>query len=174
MAWGSHMAIRRRASLGRVDRRNLFSLSGLGMTAAAKRSLLLLARNETEPTLLTHVRATIRSHRRFLSSPAGPSSSTSSRVVIFSGIQPTERPHIGNYLGALRQWVKLQNEAPPSAVLIYSIVNLHAFTIRRDPQERRKWQRETLATLLAVGLNPKRAIIFYQSHVRRLTAPKRT
>lgn len=140
------------------------------MSKAAKRSLLILASHYIGIVLRTPVPATPCACRRFLSSSAASSSFSGSQV-IFSGIQPTGRPHLGNYLGALRQWVKLQNETPPSSTLIYSIVNLHAFTIRRDPQERQKWQRETLATLLAVGLNPKRAIIFYQSHVRGLTEP---
>lgn len=152
--------------LGRSGRRNLNlwhpHVLGLGMIAAAKRCLLLLASNPSRRRL---VRDTNRACGRFLTSSASPSSFSSSPVVIFSGIQPTERPHLGNYLGALRQWVRLQDEAPPSSAFIYSIVNLHAFTIRRDPHDRRKWQRETLATLLAAGLNPKRAIIFYQSHV---------
>jgi tryptophanyl-tRNA synthetase len=85
--------------------------------------------------------------------------------VIFSGIQPTGVPHLGNYLGALREWVKLQDTAPPGTKLLYSIVDLHAITSRLDPQRLKQWKRETLATLLAVGLNPDRSIIFYQSSV---------
>ena len=85
--------------------------------------------------------------------------------VIFSGIQPTGVPHLGNYLGALRQWVKLQNEAPSNATILYSIVDLHAITARQDPVQLRQWRREMLASLLAVGLDPKRSIIFYQSDV---------
>jgi tryptophanyl-tRNA synthetase len=85
--------------------------------------------------------------------------------VIFSGIQPTGVPHLGNYLGALRQWVKLQNEAPSNATILYSIVDLHAITVRQDPVQLRQWRREMLASLLAVGLDPKRSIIFYQSDV---------
>ena len=87
------------------------------------------------------------------------------REVIFSGIQPTGVPHLGNYLGALQQWVRIQNKAPASTKLIYSIVDLHALTVRRDPEQLRRWKRETLATLLAVGLDPQRSTIFYQSAV---------
>jgi tryptophanyl-tRNA synthetase len=87
--------------------------------------------------------------------------------VIFSGIQPTGIPHLGNYLGALRQWVKLQNEAPNGATLLFSIVDLHAITVRQDPHRLATWRREMLASLLAVGLDPKRSIIFAQSRVKQ-------
>lgn len=85
--------------------------------------------------------------------------------VIFSGIQPTGIPHLGNYLGALQQWVKLQNEAEHDTTLLYSLVDLHAITIRQNPEELRLWKRQSLAMLLAVGLDPKRSIIFRQSDV---------
>jgi tryptophanyl-tRNA synthetase len=86
--------------------------------------------------------------------------------VIFSGIQPTGVPHIGNYLGALQQWVKLQNSATLSTKLLYSIVDLHAITVPQDARQLRQWKRESLATLLAIGLDPERSILFYQSSVR--------
>ncbi|KAI9697899.1 MAG: Tryptophan--tRNA ligase, mitochondrial [Candelina mexicana] len=69
-------------------------------------------------------------------------------------------------ISALRQWVALQNEAYPNDTLIYSIVDLHAHTVRQNPEQLQRWKRETLATLLAVGLDPVRSIIFYQSAVR--------
>lgn len=86
--------------------------------------------------------------------------------VIFSGIQPTGVPHLGNYLGALQQWVRLQNASHPSTNLLYSIVDLHAITVPQDPARLRQWKRETLATLLAIGLDPERSVLFYQSSVR--------
>lgn len=85
--------------------------------------------------------------------------------VIFSGIQPTGIPHLGNYLGALQQWVRLQNSAPPSTTLLFSIVDLHAITTRQDRKHLRRWKMETLAALLAVGLDPGRSTIFFQSDV---------
>ena len=85
--------------------------------------------------------------------------------VIFSGIQPTGVPHLGNYLGALQPWARLQTEALPSTRLLYSIVDLHAITHAQDADLLRRWKRETLATLLAVGLDPERSTIFYQSSV---------
>ncbi|KXT17007.1 hypothetical protein AC579_7415 [Pseudocercospora musae] len=85
--------------------------------------------------------------------------------VIFSGIQPTGVPHLGNYLGALQQWVKLQNNASGNTKLIYSLVDLHAITIRQDPSQLRQWKKESLAILLAIGLDPARSIIFHQSDV---------
>ena len=97
----------------------------------------------------------------------GPSTQIrhSSQDIIFSGIQPTGVPHLGNYLGAIQQWVNLQNEAAPATRLIFSIVDLHAITVRQDAEQLRRWKRETLATLLAVGLDPERSTIFYQSDV---------
>ena len=92
-------------------------------------------------------------------------SSRSSSEIIFSGIQPTGVPHLGNWLGALQPWVRLQNSSPPGTKLIFSIVDLHALTVRQDAEQLRQWKRETLATLLAVGLNPERCTIFYQSAV---------
>ncbi|KAJ6145182.1 hypothetical protein N7470_009077 [Penicillium chermesinum] len=89
----------------------------------------------------------------------------STTPVIFSGIQPTGIPHLGNYLGALRQWVKLQNAAKPNTKLLFSIVDLHALTVPQEASQLRKWRVEAFATLLAVGLDPKRSTIFYQSAV---------
>ncbi|KAF1851092.1 tryptophanyl-tRNA synthetase [Cucurbitaria berberidis CBS 394.84] len=89
------------------------------------------------------------------------------KQVIFSGIQPTGVPHLGNYLGALRQWVKLQDEASPDTTLLFSIVDLHAITIKQNPTQLALWRKEMLASLLAVGLDPKRCIIFAQSSVKQ-------
>lgn len=97
--------------------------------------------------------------------PASTSAVSSSQT-IFSGIQPTGVPHLGNYLGALQQWVKLQDEAAPNTRLLFSVVDLHAITLPQDPEQLRTWKRETLATLLAIGLDPEKSILFYQSSVR--------
>src|ERR1700722_11870975 len=85
-------------------------------------------------------------------------SAQSSDQVVFSGIQPTGIPHLGNYLGALQQWVKLQDKATSETRLLFSIVDLHAITIPQDAMRLKQWKRETLAVLLAVGLNPERSI----------------
>lgn len=100
---------------------------------------------------------------RSINSAASPSSPA---AVIFSGIQPTGVPHLGNYLGALHEWVKLQNNATPETTLLFSIVDLHALTVPQDAAQLRKWKKEAFATLLAVGLDPKRSTIFFQSDVR--------
>ena len=84
---------------------------------------------------------------------------------IFSGIQPTGIPHVGNYLGALQKWVELQDDAATGTKLIYSIVDLHALTIAQDPALLRQRRQQMLAMLLAVGLDPNRSTIFYQSMV---------
>lgn len=90
--------------------------------------------------------------------------------VIFSGIQPTGVPHLGNYAGALRQWVRLQAQEP-EARLIYSIVDLHAITVAQDPVLLRRRKRETLAVLLAIGVDPDRCTLFHQSAVRSVLVP---
>lgn len=93
------------------------------------------------------------------------SSSQTADNVIFSGIQPTGVPHIGNYLGALRQWVQMQTMAEPSTAVVFSIVDLHAITMQQDAMQLRQKKRETLAALLAIGLDPQRVTIFHQSAV---------
>ena len=86
--------------------------------------------------------------------------------VIFSGIQPTGIPHIGNYVGALQQWVQFQKQEPTSSKLIYSIVDLHAITTPQDPAQLKRRKRESLAALMAIGIDPERSMVFYQSSVR--------
>jgi tryptophanyl-tRNA synthetase len=98
---------------------------------------------------------------------APPKEKAEKSKVIFSGIQPTGVPHLGNYLGALRQWVKLQDGASDDTTLLFSIVDLHAITIKQDPRELARWRKEMLASLLAVGLDAKRSIIFAQSSVKQ-------
>jgi tryptophanyl-tRNA synthetase len=103
-----------------------------------------------------------RSQRRAASQAASENNGT----VIFSGIQPTGIPHLGNYLGALQNWKRLQDEAQPGTKLLYSIVDLHAITLPQQAPMLRQWKREMLAALLAVGLDAERSSIFYQSSVR--------
>ena len=88
--------------------------------------------------------------------------------VVFSGIQPTGIPHLGNYLGALRQWLRLQSQSSPTTKLFFSIVDLHAITVPQQSQQLRLWKRETFTSLLATGLDPHRCVIFYQSDVSLL------
>ncbi|GJN75095.1 tryptophan--tRNA ligase, mitochondrial [Purpureocillium lilacinum] len=85
--------------------------------------------------------------------------------VVFSGIQPTGVPHLGNYVGALRQWLRLQHQEKPDTKLIYSIVDLHAITVPQNPERLRRHKREALAALLAIGIDPDRCTLFYQSSV---------
>ncbi|KAI0081400.1 tryptophanyl-tRNA synthetase [Panus rudis PR-1116 ss-1] len=81
---------------------------------------------------------------------------------IFSGIQPTGIPHLGNLLGALLNWVRLQESAKENETLIYSIVGWHALTLPQDPDALRQSRSDMLAVLLAIGIDPKRSILFYQ------------
>ncbi|KAJ2979647.1 hypothetical protein NUW58_g7151 [Xylaria curta] len=86
-------------------------------------------------------------------------------AVIFSGIQPTGIPHLGNYLGALREWKHLQDIAGDGDKLFFSIVDLHALTMPQDSEAFRNGRREMLAALLAIGLDPEKSTLFYQSSV---------
>jgi tryptophanyl-tRNA synthetase len=104
---------------------------------------------------------------RYGSTASVPPKGHGQRKVIFSGIQPTGVPHLGNYLGALRQWVKLQDDAVPDTTLLFSIVDLHAITIKQDARELARWRKEMLASLLAVGLDPQKSILFTQSSVKQ-------
>jgi tryptophanyl-tRNA synthetase len=80
---------------------------------------------------------------------------------VFSGIQPSGTSHLGTYLGALRNWVSLQDEYES----YFCIVDLHALTVPQDPKVLRANVREMAAIFLAVGLNPERSVIFRQSRV---------
>ena len=89
-----------------------------------------------------------------------------SAPVIFSGIQPTGRKHLGNYIGAIRQYVEGQDRGDPA---IFCIVDLHALSVAFDPAELRERLYDTTAILLAAGLDPERCILFRQSDVREHT-----
>jgi tryptophanyl-tRNA synthetase len=84
------------------------------------------------------------------------------RPVVFSGMQPSsDSLHLGNYLGALVNWVALQDEADP----IYCVVDLHAITVAQDPKALHESTRRTAAQYLAAGVDVERATLFVQSHV---------
>lgn len=93
------------------------------------------------------------------------------RNVVFSGIQPTGIPHLGNYLGALRQWKRLQDQAEGTDDrLLFSVVDLHAITMPQEASQLRTRRREMLASLMAVGLDPEKgSTIFFQSSVPQHT-----
>jgi tryptophanyl-tRNA synthetase len=89
---------------------------------------------------------------------------------IFSGIQPTNQLHLGNYLGALRNWVRLQQStvsqpALPGAENFFCVVDLHALTVPQDPEALRRSTREVTAAFIAAGIDPERSVIFAQSTV---------
>ena len=83
------------------------------------------------------------------------------KKVIFSGIQPSGALHLGNYLGALRNWVALQDEYN----CVYCVVDEHAITVRQDPTALRRQTIELFAQLVACGIDPEKSILFIQSHV---------
>lgn len=83
------------------------------------------------------------------------------KKVIFSGIQPSGIITLGNYIGAVKNWSTLQEEY----ACIYSVVDMHAITVRQDPAELRRRSLETLAMIIASGVDPEKSLIFIQSHV---------
>jgi len=82
---------------------------------------------------------------------------------IFSGVQPTGNLHLGNYLGAIKNFVELQSEKENKC--IFCVVDLHAITVKQNPKELKKNIRETAATFIACGIDPAQSIIFNQSMV---------
>jgi len=82
---------------------------------------------------------------------------------IFSGVQPTGNLHLGNYLGAIKNFVELNNEQENEC--IFCVVDLHAITVKQNPKELRNNIRETVATFVASGINPQKSIIFNQSTI---------
>ena len=92
-------------------------------------------------------------------------STAPARPRAFSGIQPTGTVHLGNYLGALRNWARLQDTTDG----IYCLVDLHALSVPREPGEIARDTLEGAKDLLAVGIDPERSILFVQSHVREHT-----
>ena len=84
------------------------------------------------------------------------------KPLAFSGIQPSGKLHLGNYLGAMKNWVRLQDRMP----CIYCVVDLHAITVWQEPVELAASTREVTAACIAVGIDPLRSILFNQSQVR--------
>jgi tryptophanyl-tRNA synthetase len=86
---------------------------------------------------------------------------TASTLRVFSGMQPTHNLHLGNYLGAMVNWIKMQD----THECIYCVVDMHAITLWQDPKDLKKHIRDVTAAYIACGLDPKRSIIFNQSQV---------
>ncbi len=85
------------------------------------------------------------------------------KKIVLSGIQPSGSPTLGNYVGALRNWSLLQSE---DRLCYYCVANLHAATVRQDPDDLRRRSVETVALLLACGVDPQKSVVFVQSHVK--------
>lgn len=85
--------------------------------------------------------------------------------LIFSGVQPTGNLHLGNYLGAIRNWVTMQNRASVDTQLLFCVVDQHAITMPQDPGQLRRNILEVTAAYIACGIDPKRSVIFNQSLV---------
>lgn len=85
----------------------------------------------------------------------------SERKIVFSGIQPSGNLHIGNYLGAIKHWVEMQDKYD----CIYCIVDMHAITVPHDPKALHETTLELAGLLIACGIDPERCVLFVQSHV---------
>ncbi|SDN41274.1 tryptophan--tRNA ligase [Allokutzneria albata] len=97
-----------------------------------------------------------------MASPTQTQDQAARRPRVLSGIQPTaDSFHLGNYLGALRQWVAMQD----THEAFYCVVDLHAITVEQDPKQLRRRTRVSAAQLLALGIDPARSTLFVQSHV---------
>ena len=81
---------------------------------------------------------------------------------VLSGIQPTGQLHLGNYLGAIKQWIELQDQHD----CLFMVADLHALTVQQDPEEFGKATMEKVIELISAGLNPEQCTIFLQSHVK--------
>ncbi|XP_004689651.1 PREDICTED: tryptophan--tRNA ligase, mitochondrial [Condylura cristata] len=97
---------------------------------------------------------------------AAPAPQKDAGTRVFSGIQPTGIPHLGNYLGAIESWVRLQEE---HRSVLYSIVDLHSITVPQDPAVLRQSVLDMTAALLACGIDPQKSILFQQSQVSEHT-----
>lgn len=88
-----------------------------------------------------------------------------STSILFSGIKPSGDLHIGNYIGAITQWLKLQDQYQ----CIFSVVDYHAITVKQEPSELRRAILNIARVYLAAGINPKKTIIFQQSDISEHT-----
>ena len=86
------------------------------------------------------------------------------KKTILSAIKPTHSPHLGNYLGAIRNWVDLQKKDKEYQCIFFA-VDLHSITTRQDPTELRENTYLAIATYLAAGIHPEETLLFVQSHV---------
>ena len=83
------------------------------------------------------------------------------KPTIFSGAQATGMPHLGNYIGAIKNWISLQDNYQ----CLYCVVDMHSITVRQDPKVLRESSRQLLTLYIALGLDPEKNILYYQSHV---------
>ena len=90
---------------------------------------------------------------------------SNTKKTILSGVQPSGNLTIGNYLGAIRNWIALQDEKYEEYNFLYCVMDMHAITVRQTPAELRRRTMETVAIYLAAGIDPAKSMIFVQSHV---------
>lgn len=89
----------------------------------------------------------------------------SEKKTVFSGVQPSGNLTLGNYLGAIRNWVALQNDMFQDYNFLYCVMDMHAITVRQVPADLRRRTLETVAVYMACGIDPEKSLLFVQSHV---------
>src|SRR5271170_1509996 len=124
-----------------------------------RRNCLLIAPFSLLPSMFARC---LQTGRRSLSTQ---SAVTPAKQIIFSGIQPTGVPHLGNYLGALKNWVRLQETVYKEAKIFFSIVDLLDITVPVSPKDLRRDRDEMWYSLYAAGIDMERCIVFEQSAV---------
>src|SRR6266568_6258149 len=132
-----------------------------------KRSAKAATSGSTRWELIVGVRCLPDTHESALAACRDPIGSICPMARVFSGVQPTgEEPHIGNYIGAFRRWVDLQETQDEC---FYCVVDLHAMTMPWKPDVLAEGVRRTAATLIATGIDPERSVLFVQSEVAEHT-----
>jgi hypothetical protein len=156
--------LRRRLLLLRHNVPHVVALRSILSSASASASLLQTCRS-------VPVARTCTTMHRYYSSSSSSSPCSSKPPVrprLFSGIQPSGQVHLGNYLGAIQQWVNIQRTSSlPASDILLSIVDLHSLTTTTDGEQVRQAVREVTATLLGCGLDATRCIMFQQSSVKQ-------
>jgi tryptophanyl-tRNA synthetase len=94
-----------------------------------------------------------------------PSTMHPQTMRVVSGIQPTGNLHLGNYLGAIRNWVRMQDQIPEDGQCLFFLADLHAISMPHSPDELRRATLEMTAALVACGIDPARSVLFNQAQV---------
>lgn len=119
---------------------------------------------QTMRARMIHAMRAYSSSVEILSIPTFPSGST-----VFSLVQPTGKLHLGNYLGAIRNWREICHTESPSSKYIFGIADLHAITVPQNPQTLKQGRYDIIASIIAAGVDPEKCILYHQSSVAEHT-----